>query len=98
VGAPTRGRPRNRTRRAGQGGPVATLLGILDKATLTLGDNRRVDLSQCIIILTSNLGTSEMGNLVDGGMGFNRKPKLVDSSLDDKIDRTAVEAARRGAP
>src|SRR5437016_5784611 len=71
------------------------LLGILDKATLTLGDNRRVDLSQCIIILTSNLGTAEMGNLVDGGMGFVHKPKLVDSSLDDKIDRTAVEAARR---
>src|SRR5579863_9619975 len=71
------------------------LLGILDKATLTLGDNRRVDLSQCIIILTSNLGTSEMSNLVDGGMGFTHKPKLVDSSLDDKIDRTAVDAARR---
>src|SRR5271163_4592346 len=71
------------------------LLGILDKATLTLGDNRRVDLSQCIIILTSNLGTSEMSNLVDGGMGFTHKPKLVDSSLDDKIDRTAIEAARR---
>src|ERR1700694_3158462 len=32
------------------------LLGILDKATLTLGDNRRVDLSNCIIIMTSNLG------------------------------------------
>src|ERR1700747_2753417 len=57
------------------------LLGILDKATLTLGDNRRVDMSLCIIILTSNLGTSEMSNLVDGGMGFNHKPKLVDSSL-----------------
>src|ERR1700719_1166706 len=36
------------------------LLGMLDKATLTLGDNRRVDLSQCIIILTSNLGATEM--------------------------------------
>jgi len=71
------------------------LLGILDKATLTLGDNRRVDLSQCIIVMTSNLGASEMGNLVDGGLGFAQKPKLVDSSLDDKIDRTAVEAARR---
>ena len=71
------------------------LLGILDKATLTLGDNRRVDLSQCIIIMTSNLGTSEMSGLVDGGLGFARKAKLVDNSLDDKIDRTAVEAARR---
>src|SRR5215475_9994979 len=35
------------------------LLGILDKATLTLGDNRRVDMSQCIIIMTSNLGAGE---------------------------------------
>ena len=71
------------------------LLGILDKATLTLGDNRRVDLSQCIIIMTSNLGAGEMSTLVDGGLGFAQKPKLVDSRLDDKIDRTAVDAARR---
>jgi ATP-dependent Clp protease ATP-binding subunit ClpB len=69
------------------------LLGILDKATLTLGDNRRVDLSQCIIIMTSNLGASEMTSLVDGGFGF--APKAVDESFDDKIQRTAVEAARR---
>ena len=34
------------------------LLGILDKATLTLGDNRRVDLSQCLIVMTSNLGAA----------------------------------------
>jgi ATP-dependent Clp protease ATP-binding subunit ClpA len=32
------------------------LLGILDKATLTLGDNRRVDFSKCMVIMTSNLG------------------------------------------
>jgi len=72
------------------------LLGILDKATLTLGDNRRVDLSQCIIIMTSNLGAAEMNGLVDGGMGFNRtQVAQVDNKLDDKISRTAVEAARR---
>src|SRR5438445_2938246 len=71
------------------------LLGILDKATLTLGDNRRVDLSQCIIILTSNLGACEMTNLVDGGLGFAHKPTEVDASLDEKINRTAIEAARR---
>ena len=46
------------------------LLGILDKATLTLGDNRRVDLSQCIIVMTSNLGAGEMSEMVDGGLGF----------------------------
>jgi ATP-dependent Clp protease ATP-binding subunit ClpB len=71
------------------------LLGILDKATLTLGDNRRVDLSSCIIIMTSNLGASEMGNLVNGGLGFAPKAVQVDSNLDDKINRTAVDAARR---
>ena len=71
------------------------LLGILDKATLTLGDNRRVDLSSCIIIMTSNLGAAEMNGLVEGGMGFAPKSVQVDNSLDDKINRTAVEAARR---
>src|SRR5499426_70950 len=71
------------------------LLGILDKATLTLGDNRRVDLSQCIIIMTSNLGAGEMTGLVDGGMGFATQKTEVDGKLDEKISRTAVEAARR---
>src|SRR5213075_2849332 len=71
------------------------LLGILDKATLTLGDNRRVDLSNCVIVMTSNLGASEMSNLVDGGLGFAQRSNVVDDGLDDKINRTAVEAARR---
>jgi ATP-dependent Clp protease ATP-binding subunit ClpA len=71
------------------------LLGILDKATLTLGDNRRVDLSQCIIIMTSNLGAAEMSGLVEGGLGFSRVTTSVDEKFDEKISRTAVEAARR---
>ena len=71
------------------------LLGILDKATLTLGDNRRVDLSQCLIVLTSNLGAAEMSDLVGGGLGFGPKQPFVDDRLDDKMTRTAQEAARR---
>jgi ATP-dependent Clp protease ATP-binding subunit ClpB len=71
------------------------LLGILDKATLTLGDNRRVDLSQCLIVMTSNLGASEMSDLVGGGLGFGPKSPFVDDKLDDKMTRTAQEAARR---
>lgn len=71
------------------------LLGILDKATLTLGDNRRVDLSQCVIVMTSNLGAGEMNELINGAMGFAQKPAHMDPKLDEKIDRTAVEAARR---
>src|SRR5215471_21643717 len=46
------------------------LLGMLDKATLTLGDNRRVDLSQTVIFMTSNLGGGEITELMQGGMGF----------------------------
>ena len=71
------------------------LLGILDKATLTLGDNRRVDMSGCVIVMTSNLGASEMEGMINGGMGFAGKPGQIDQKFDDKITRTAQEAARR---
>lgn len=70
------------------------LLGILDKATLTLGDNRHVDLSRCLIFLTSNLGASEMNGLVEGGLGFGQKSAEGDARLDDKTARAALEAAR----
>ena len=72
------------------------LLGILDKATLTLGDNRRVDFSQTMIFMTSNLGGSEITELMAGGMGFapavqaDTKPRL-----DEKVEKTAAEAAKR---
>ena len=39
------------------------LLGVLDKATLTLGDNRRVDFSRAMIFMTSNLGAEELSKL-----------------------------------
>ncbi len=74
------------------------LLGILDKATLTLGDNRRVDFSRSMVIMTSNLGAREMSELISGGIGFApgkgaKNPN--DGDVDQKIYRTAVEAARR---
>jgi ATP-dependent Clp protease ATP-binding subunit ClpA len=74
------------------------LLGILDKATLTLGDNRRVDFSKTMVILTSNLGAREMSELISGGIGFAPAKGAKDPSdteVDQKIYRTAVEAARR---
>src|SRR5438094_8590934 len=40
------------------------LLGILDKATLTLGDNRRADCSAAMVLLTSNPGATEMSSLL----------------------------------
>jgi ATP-dependent Clp protease ATP-binding subunit ClpA len=71
------------------------LLGMLDKATLTLGDNRRVDLSQTVIFLTSNLGGGEITELMNGGMGFVQPKDKPTAGLNEKVERTAVEAARR---
>ncbi|MEW6130043.1 MAG: AAA family ATPase [Acidobacteriota bacterium] len=73
------------------------LLGILDKATLTLGDNRRVDFSNCLICLTSNLGAKEMSELITGSIGFApaRGKALMEDEVDQKIYRTALEAAKR---
>jgi len=74
------------------------LLGILDKATLTLGDNRRVDFSKTMVIMTSNLGAREMSELISGGIGFapgKGAKNPHDTEVDQKIYRTAVEAARR---
>jgi ATP-dependent Clp protease ATP-binding subunit ClpA len=71
------------------------LLGILDKATLTLGDNRRVDFSRAIIFLTSNLGASQMEDLVRPKLGFAAREAEVDEHLAEKMSRAGVEAARR---
>jgi ATP-dependent Clp protease ATP-binding subunit ClpB len=71
------------------------LLGMLDKATLTLGDNRKVDLSSTVIFLTSNLGGGEIAELMQGGMGFVQPTDKPITGLDEKVQRTAVEAARR---
>jgi len=72
------------------------LLGILDKATLTLGDNRRVDLSQTMIFMTSNLGSGEITELMTGGMGFAPMvPADLRPRLDQKVEKSATEAAKR---
>jgi ATP-dependent Clp protease ATP-binding subunit ClpA len=71
------------------------LLGILDKATLTLGDNRRVDFSHSMIFLTSNLGSQEVMKLMTGGLGFSARGSEDEEELDQKIYRAAMEASRR---
>jgi ATP-dependent Clp protease ATP-binding subunit ClpA len=78
------------------------LLGILDKATLTLGDNRRVDFSQALIFMTSNLGAAEMNSILRPNLGFaardtdrRRAAGALDEKLSDKVARAGVEAARR---
>jgi ATP-dependent Clp protease ATP-binding subunit ClpA len=76
------------------------LLGILDKATLTLGDNRRVDFSHALIVMTSNLGAREMSDLLNGAIGFAAAQGSTSldeghSDINEKIQRTAVQAASR---
>jgi ATP-dependent Clp protease ATP-binding subunit ClpB len=76
------------------------LLGVLDKATLTLGDNRRVDFSRSVIVMTSNLGAREISELQNDRIGFAGKQLLScstdgENKIDKKIHRTAVQAASR---
>lgn len=75
------------------------LLGVLDKATLTLGDNRRVDFSDSIIFLTSNLGAKEMSSIMSPGLGFgsgpNVNPQACSEDVMNRVKRAAIEAARR---
>lgn len=70
------------------------LLGVLDKARITLGDNRVVDLSNCVIVMTSNLGAREMAEVTDGKLGFTRRFEAA-PELDARIEKIGVEAARR---
>jgi len=78
------------------------LLGIMDKATLTLGDNRKVDFSRAMIFMTSNLGASEMSTLIRPRLGFhaavareNTANGTVDGDMGGKLARSGIEAARR---
>lgn len=74
------------------------LLGILDKATLTLGDNRKVDFSRAMIFMTSNLGASEMNSIMSPKLGFQAlrgAEARVDAKTGDKINRSGLEAARK---
>ena len=78
------------------------LLGILDKATLTLGDNRKVDFSRAMIFMTSNLGAAEMNALLSPKLGFGASDKArqcaagnIDEKTNKKLGSSGVEAARR---
>jgi ATP-dependent Clp protease ATP-binding subunit ClpA len=73
------------------------LLGILDKATLTLGDNRKVDFSNALIFMTSNIGAAEMSSLVSPKLGFHvSTPDDSDCAptLAAKVSRAGIQAAR----
>ncbi len=74
------------------------LLGILDKGTLTLGDNRKVDFSAAMVFLTSNLGAAEMSSLVSPRLGFHVssfEDAGCNQQLSSRITCAGIAAARR---
>ena len=76
------------------------LLGILDKATLTLGDNHRVDFSRAIIFMTSNLGASEMNAILRPKLGFSAgepDAKICRETLQCAVSRRRAGGLRRNS-
>jgi ATP-dependent Clp protease ATP-binding subunit ClpB len=77
------------------------LLGILDKATLTLGDNRRVDFSQAMIFMTGNVGADAISSILRPGIGFaaaeteRQQADQLGGKVAAKITQAGLEAARR---
>ncbi len=69
------------------------LLGVLDKASLKLGDGSSVDFQRCLIFLTSNLGAEEMMRRSRGRLGF-----AVEQSAGEEIGQIARNCMRREMP
>ncbi len=74
----------------------SSLLGILEEGSLTLGDNRTVDFTRAIVLMTSNVGSRAMGEMLDPhtvGFTFGGAGAAADRSLGL---RSTVEGAARG--
>jgi ATP-dependent Clp protease ATP-binding subunit ClpA len=71
------------------------LLGILDKARLTLGNNKEVDLSRCLIFLTSNIGSRSVSDILAPPLGFAHPAEESESRLHKRIEDAVLWTARR---
>lgn len=71
-------------------GLLQILLGVMDKATLRLGDSSSVDFSDSMIFLSSNLGAKHVNNALRDKIGFtNDKTALTNRQIKEIIDREA---------
>lgn len=68
------------------------LLQILEDGTLTDGQGNKVKFNNTIIIMTSNLGASEMYD--DQQFGFTVKTKADEKKLNEEYERSKSEAMR----
>lgn len=74
------------------------LLGILDKATIMHGDGKQTVMTDCVIVMTSNLGTRELQRMVstrfEGKYFANGKVTEKQSQPFEVIAESAINAAK----
>jgi len=71
------------------------LLGVLDKATLRLGDNTTVGFERSIVFLTSNLGARDMLKMLKPSFGFGGMEPLAAIDTSRKLREIGMRAVRR---
>jgi ATP-dependent Clp protease ATP-binding subunit ClpA/ActR/RegA family two-component response regulator len=71
------------------------LLGVLDKATLRLGDNTAVNFEKSLVFLTSNLGAREMLKEITPDFGFQAGVKKERVDLTGKLQAIGLAAMRK---
>ncbi|MCC6859435.1 MAG: AAA family ATPase [Bryobacterales bacterium] len=71
------------------------LLGILDRATLRLGDNSTVNFDKSIVFLTSNLGSREMMREITPDFGFQAGALKERPDLTSKLQAIAMASVRK---
>lgn len=74
------------------------LLGVLDKARLTLGNNKEVDLSACFVFLTSNVGSRSVSDILAPRLGFAPGPTEPEATVQRRVERAVLWKARRTFP
>src|SRR5437762_634986 len=71
------------------------LLGVLDKATLRLGDNTAVNFEKSLVFLTSNLGAREMFKEINPDFGFQAGVQKERHDLTGKLQAIGLAAVRK---
>ena len=71
------------------------LLGVLDKASLRLGDNNVVNFERTLIFLTSNVGAQGMQEALSSGFGFAAAAHDKGAAQSSQLENIAKRAAKR---
>jgi ATP-dependent Clp protease ATP-binding subunit ClpA len=74
---------------------VRLLLGVLDKATLRLGDSTLVNFEKTIIFMTSNLGARDMSRELHPEFGFESVTARQGAESGEKLERIGKTAVRK---